>query len=296
MSLVRLSNWGQKKRNHEESVMRSYLLGDVDETSRDDVELRLFTDKDYADRMSTAEDNLIDDYVFGGLSQSEHEKFDANFLINDERQKKIRIAQAFEVYVGEKRQVPADSFTTSELWHSSILFLQRHKVLISCSAVAIVLLAVFVPRLKVPPAPNNALTELNARRVDLERQLEQLNRYDDNTQPALEAILQSKQLREDGETQKLVVPKNTRFIRLKLQLPAGIRHERYGVIVQTVEGDELFKVNDLKTDTNGAVVLKLTSGALPPGDYQIQLMGGTSLTVMRDVARYNLRLIHDTSS
>jgi len=275
--------------------MRSYLLGDVDETSRDDVELRLFTDKDYADRMSTAEDNLIDDYVFGGLSQSEREKFDANFLINDERQKKIRIAQAFEVYVGEKRQEPADSFTTSERWHSSLLFLQRNKVLITCSAVIIVLLAVFVPKLKVPP-PNSALTELNARRADLERQLEQLNRYDNNSQPALEAVLQSKLLREDSETQKLVVPKNTKLIRLKLQLPAGIRHERYGAIVQTVEGDELFKVNDLKTDTNGAVVLKLTSGALPPGDYQIQLMGGTSLTVMRDVARYNLRIIHDTSN
>lgn len=291
MSLVGRYNRMKKERNNEESLMRSYLLGDLDVGVLEEVEDRLLRDEKYADRMSAAEDNLIDDYVFNGLSDHEREKFHTNFLIDDERRNKIRIAQALEVYVGDKLP-PTGHLTPIELWHTSVFFIQQHKVLVTCSVVAIVLLAIFVPRLKVI-TPNSVVTQLNAKREDLERQLDVLNRYDNNNQPAVEATLKAKRLREGSETQRIVVPKNLNLIRLKLQLVESSRYQTYGVSVQTVEGTELFKVNNLKADADGAVLLKLTIDALPPGDYQIQLVGGASETSMSNVALYNVRVIHE---
>jgi hypothetical protein len=157
---------------------------------------------------------------------------------------------------------------------------------------AIAIGAVFVPKFRVL-APNGALTHLNVGREDLERRLDQLNRYDNNNLLAVEATLQSKRFREDSETQRVVVPANM-GLRLKFQLPPGSRYQEYGVSVQTVEGAELFKVNGLKTDASGAVLLKLTADAVPPGDYAMQLMGASEKT-MSNVALYNLRVIHETS-
>jgi hypothetical protein len=200
-----------------------------------------------------------------------------------------------EIYVGEKLpQEPRDYFTPSLLWHSSLLFVQRHKVLVTCLLLAIALGAVFFSKLRIV-APNNAVTHLNPGREDLERRLDQLNRYDNNNLPAVEATLKSKRFREDGETQRVLVPGNIGLIMLKLQLPPGSRYQKYGVSVQTVEGAELFRVNELKTDPSGAVLLKLTVDAVPAGDYAIQLLGGTSEKIMTNVALYNLRVIHETS-
>jgi hypothetical protein len=206
------------------------------------------------------------------------------------------MAQALEVYVGEKfQQEPLPNyFMPSQLWHTSILFLQRHKVLVACSLGIIVVLVVFIPKKFWLPTSNSATSQLNVRRAELERRLDALNRNDNNNQPALEAALQSQLLREDGEMQKLVIPKNINLIRLKLQLPQGTRYEKYGASVQPVGRDEPFKVKELKTDATGAVVLILTVDAVPAGDYQIQLLGGTSEPVTSKVALYNLRIIHET--
>jgi hypothetical protein len=293
MSLAGPHHRKDKERNNEESVMRGYLLGDVDESVLEQIEDRLLRDKAYAERLSAAEDNLIDDYVFDGLSENEREKFHANFLIDNDRRNKIRIAQAFEAYVGDKLpQQPRDYLTPAELWHTSLLFIQRHKVVLTCSAVAIVLLAVLIPKLKVI-APNSVVSQINAQRDDLERRLDLLNQNGNDNQPAVEATLQSKRFREGSETQRVVVPKSVRFIKLTLQLGEVNHYQKYRASVQNVEGTELFKVNNLKTDANGAVVLKLTVDALAPGDYQIQLMGGASEKTMSNVALYHLRVIHE---
>jgi len=270
-------------------VLRSYLLGDLDEAVLDEVEHRLLRDEAYVARLSLAEDNLIDDYVFNGLSESERESFDANFLINEQRRKKILIVRALEVYVADHSVRP--HFTLAQLWHDSIVFVQLHKLWVALSVMVIVLLAVFVPRMLRSVAPPGAISPLNAQRANIERQLAELNRHNNNY-PALEVTVSPFLNREDAVMSKLVLTGDTKLISLKLQLPPGNHYERYRAIVQTVDGVELFSVSDLKTDGSTAVILKLTPDVLPPQDYQIQLMGDAS-GGFRDVAWYSLRITHD---
>lgn len=288
------NEWKMKKRSDEEPVLRGYLLGNLDEAVLDEVESRLLRDEAYVGRLSQAEDNLIDDYVFNGLSESERKSFDANFLINEKRRKKILIARALGVYVGEKPV--REHFTLAQLWHDSIVFVQMHKLWVALSVVVvIVLLAVLVPRMLRSVAPPGAVSPLNAQRANIERQLAELNRHNNN-HPALEVRVSPFLNREDSVMSKLVVTSDTKLISLNLQLPPGNRYERYRAIVQTVEGIELFSVSDLKNNRSTAgeaVTLKLTPDVLPPEDYQIQLMGGASEGFTSDVARYSLRITHD---
>src|SRR5215213_8963501 len=121
------------QQSDEEVLMRNYLLGVIDEAEQEKVEERLLCDDDFAERLSTAQDNLIDDYVFGALSESERESFAKNFILTDERRKKMLLAQSIEFYVDEHYSPqaplrPDDSHHPSPWWRNSLQLLQSYKM------------------------------------------------------------------------------------------------------------------------------------------------------------------------
>jgi len=285
-----------KQRSDEELLLRRYLLGDLDEPMMDQVEVRLLCDRKYADRLSAAEDNLIDDYVFECLSEAERKSFNTNFLVNDERRNKIVIARAMEVYVGERSgpETVPERFTLSQLWHNSIRFLQTHKLPVALASLLIVLLAVFVPRMVRSLIPNGSISPLNAQRTDIERRIRELNQSKNDTRPLVQIILQPLVLREGNEIRKLVITREATLVNINLQLPPGNRYEKYRAIFQTVEGTELFEIYDLKVGEgvgSSIVAFRVAADILPQGDYQIELIANTSANVRTEIARYNLRVI-----
>jgi hypothetical protein len=284
-----------KERSDEELKLRRYLLGDLDETMMDEVEVCLLRDSKYADRLSAAEDNLIDDYVFEALSEPERERFNTNFLVNDERRNKILIARAMEVYVGEHpaKHPIHHPLMLSQLWHNSIRFLQGHKLSVVFTVLIIVLLAVFVSRIIRSRAWDDQIARVSTQHSDVER-IKELNRQNNPIQPALQITLQPLVLRENSEIARLVLTRDPTVIGINLQLPPGNRFEEYRAVLQTVEGSQLFAIDHLKAGEGIAsriVPLKLTGDVLSQGDYQIQLMGSTSENIPSEVARYNLRVI-----
>lgn len=276
-------------------VLRRYLLGELDQQMMDQVTARMLRDKDYAERVLTAEDNLIDDYVFEGLSERELESFNSSFLINDERRKKITIARTMEVYLGERaEQQPIHGARgLAEIWHHSVRFIQSHKLAVALSVLVVLTLGLLVPLVLNSLAPGRAISPINAQRSDLELRIAALNERS-NERPSTQVTLLPVILRESSTISKLQVGKDTQVIGISLQLPPGNRYERYRTVVQRVEGGEPFNV-DLRPDDGGILTFKLTTDMLPLGDYEIQLMGihanGTS-----DLARYVLRVIPKVDS
>lgn len=74
--------------------MRSYLLGELSEQEREQVEQRLMTDDDLYQRLLLAEDDLIDEYVSGALSDQERAKFSRRFLRVPELQQDVKSVMA----------------------------------------------------------------------------------------------------------------------------------------------------------------------------------------------------------
>ncbi len=78
-----------------EKTVREYLLGRVsDETTLEGLEELLFTDEEFCSRVALAEDELINDYVFGHLDEADTTSFRATLTSNPERRFKLQLTQA----------------------------------------------------------------------------------------------------------------------------------------------------------------------------------------------------------
>jgi CHAT domain-containing protein len=85
--------------NHDDQpTIRAYLLGDQDETIRQAFEQKFLTDEGLFEELLAGEDELIDQYLAGKLSEKETEMFGKNFLATAERKEKLRFGKAFKKY------------------------------------------------------------------------------------------------------------------------------------------------------------------------------------------------------
>lgn len=281
----------------EEVNMRRYLLGDVDEQRREQLEERVLCDRAFAERLSIAEAHLIDDYIFGGLSEAERQSFEKNFILNEERRNSLRVAQALEVYVTKKfpPQPAANQFTqlASDLWRSAALFIHRHKVWATLAFAMILFVVLFGPGLVRWLAPRT-ISPSAPQRARIERELAELNRDPSRVvnSATIDLALQPTLLREGGETKRVALTSHIQFVRLKLEFPQ-VKYDRYRCLVLTVEGDELFAVADLKPEADtgvGVILLWIPSNFLSNGDYQIELQGISGDSPAVPVAHYNFRI------
>jgi hypothetical protein len=84
-----------KQRADSEKLMIRYLLGDVPEDEQIRIEERFFTDDEYFEQLLALEDDLIDDYVNGELTDREREQFEEYFLASPTRRQRVEFAKTF---------------------------------------------------------------------------------------------------------------------------------------------------------------------------------------------------------
>lgn len=93
-----------------EILIRRFLLGEVTEQEREQVEMQLMTDRQYLDHILRREEGLIDEYVRGELGRNEREPFETHFLSAPERRDKLEFAESLNRYIAEARSLkPADT-------------------------------------------------------------------------------------------------------------------------------------------------------------------------------------------
>jgi hypothetical protein len=266
----------------EEQLRRDYLLGNLNAQTREQVEERLLDDNDFFDQLSMTEDQLIDDYVYGVLSASERDAFDRNFVINDERRRKLKFAQSLDIYL-DKIDSPQPVTPIPERWSfwvASQQLLRSYKFWIAVPALVILfLITPRVVRWLQTPDPITLARETRAR---IEREIAELNqRGVDQQQPARDMTLEtSSVLRESGGIKRVVLSPDIKLLRLKLTVPA-LEPQKYRALVSTVEGAELFGIDNLQSETEGTVGvvrLQLLTKDLAIGDYQIQLTRADDLS------------------
>ena len=87
----------------DEILIRRYLLGEVTDEEREQVERQLMTDRQYLDHILRIEESLTDEYVRGELGQDERELFETYFLSAPERRDKLEFAESLNRYIAESR-------------------------------------------------------------------------------------------------------------------------------------------------------------------------------------------------
>jgi hypothetical protein len=278
-----------------ERILRRYLLADLDEVEREDIEVRLFSDDGFGEELARAEADLIDDYALNVLSKRDRELFEQNFILNEERRQNLLFAQAIDTCLDQ--EISRSIKTQHEPWRKRFLwFLRMHKrwTMAAAMAAAVVLLVVTAPIVFKRLLPKDQFSMPH--REQMERRLAELNRQTLSSQalPSIELSLQpSNLLRDSGEFKHIEIAKDVRILNLTFELPNAL-DGKYTVIARKIDGDELFSVNDLSLKPDG-VHLKIPAEFLSTDDYQFEVKGIDNAGGSASVAIYNLRVVNPAS-
>ena len=224
--------------------IRRYLLGELDDRARAEVEQRLLSDGEVFEELLVAEDEIIDDYASGRLDPEERSDFEAHFLATPERQQKLRFARALHRHA---MTLANERETVKQPVIRSLCF-SRPWLSWAATAVAVLALIVgtvwFLRSRTVPPKTFATLT-----------------------------LIINQSTRAEGASAALVkLPLGVDALKIFLRLPGSVPPaSRYRVVLEADDGETRPLVIADQVGDSLAVVIPATQ--LKRGQYVLKLFG-----------------------
>ena len=258
---------------NKETVIKRYLLGELNEDDREQVEQRLITDRNYFDEVLLVEEELLEDYVSGLLSQQERDLFLQNYLSAPRQQQKLRIAQAFDKYASQTTApVRAPRLDTTQTWLQRLIYaLGLNKSLVQFSW-AVMVLIVLTGTWWIVRTWRSAPKELEA---ELLRLNGPGSRVLEAGSTVAQAVLLPLNLRQAGTLPDVTVTDQTQVVQLKIPLSSEPK-QNYQAVLKDSNGQEIVRVPQVAPHEAGdaqLVVLQFPAELLRPGDYLITVEG-----------------------
>src|SRR5436190_20781993 len=100
------------------SDLKLWLLGLLPEQQSQFLEQRLITDELFYEELFIVEDELIDDYLAGKLTDNQRTAFESYFMNSAERQEQFRIANALKTYIGGDTKLDPSIQTRPDTSHN----------------------------------------------------------------------------------------------------------------------------------------------------------------------------------
>jgi len=264
-------------RVNQELLMR-YLLGSASGPEREQVEEEYFLDDETCEVLEALEDELIDSYVGGRLSQSQREQFEKYFLDYPAKQERVEFAKLFMDAAARETVASAPMRAVKQpnsWWRSvSLRFLgPRPAVRFAFTATWLVVatIAVFW---------GFQTQRLQRERTRLQHQIDQLEQEAKIGQQVLDVVMlpASHFVRDATSNNPYHVPaiSRTSSIILLLEIERD-EYPYYDAVLQSAEGKQIWHAEALRSRSmnNGrkAIALYLPSQFLNRGDYNILLSG-----------------------
>jgi hypothetical protein len=314
----------REEANNEKLLVR-YLLGDLPEEQRLQVEARFLGDDQHYEQLLALEDELFYDYAQGKLSPGERRQFEERFLASGRNRGRAILSSALV----RKMSEAAPAMTAEPglaggerqfQWQSlkSFFSVQSTAMRFSLATLAIMLLVsiwlvVGTVRLQ------NEFDRFREERIVQEDQLQQqaqqeraradelnlrLKREIDEKAmlkaqsgqqrkrpiPVISLILTPSFVRDKTtDMKKLHIPPGTSLLKLQLNLKGEVEYKSYQAILLTADGAERWSQSILwskRTGSGQAIVLSLPSRLLEEGDYELRLKGYASDGTLEETGNY----------
>lgn len=265
-----------KQNPDEKAFFRKYLLHDMDEEAQEQVEQRLITDKEFSRHIAMAQDDLIDDFIAGTLSEQEMESFRTHYMTTPARLQKLKFATALDAYVMKRAEEPPpglfDRLALAFRPRSSKILYAVATALLIC--VAVILLLPSLRESGLWPGQNlqREIARINRAQETDATPLSELRRDSGSTRAL---FLRQNVVREGGEARRVEISGDVKLIRLLLEVES-VPYDSYRAMMQTADGHDLTPIERLKArNEDGArfVVINLPAQLLARGDYQLRLTG-----------------------
>jgi hypothetical protein len=289
-----------------DQTLRLYVLGELRELSRLEVEERLVTDPDFFEALGMTEDDLTEEYVEGTLSAADTERFERQYLTTHERRQDLAFFRQLKSYAAAQRPTVrlADRLRINDL-------IRFHPLWSSVAAAVFILLvggnlALLVGNYRLQGQFDHVRAEHQREeelRLQLQRQVAALTAQGNTLQGRFESQqvtgslptfgLTSGRLRGPGSTlATLSISSNAQQVRLELQLP-GNDSSPYRAVLYDEGGDVIWSQAKLKAESNSGrstVVALVPSAVLSPGEYELKLSAATARRDLEVVATYSFRV------
>jgi hypothetical protein len=255
---------------HEQYLIRQYLLGELDESEREQVEQRVITDPDYKEEVLITEEELLEEFVNGTLSGPELESFTRMYSSSPAQWRKVKIAQALNKYAIDHSALVQPS-TSQKSWARSLFALFRTKNRFNQYSLAglIIVLAVGGAVLvywlmsREARATYEALLKLNQPDSEI------LQPDSSVAAVSLPPLL----FRGTGEPRAVTITKETRTVQLRLPDPSAGTH-LFQATLKDSGAAEVFRLEDLRArqiNQNFMLVLQIPAQMLTPQNYQLEI-------------------------
>jgi hypothetical protein len=252
-----------------QDVLERYLLGEVTDDERAEIEQGYFADDGLFDQLVDAENDLVDSYVQGTLPPAERKRFEQRFLASSSGIGRVEFARALQRKIAARsgrktvslRQLAMAASVAIVVLAAGWMTLslqRRHQPPITESRPQA------PPRQRaIPPTPVQAQTQTSP----LRRQ----------QAPAalITVLLTPGGTRESEAATPLVLRPAPQWVRVELVLEND-RYDSYAAELQDVEGRVLWKEESLRARTapsGRTVAVSVPAKLLPPGDYVVVLQG-----------------------
>lgn len=312
-----------------EDLLTRFLLDELDERERAEVEDRLLSETEFYEQMLGREAELTDAYVCGELSPGERERFEKSFFASRDRRKRVEFAQGLAdsaTLLQREESTKPDSavapvMTRSRGWLAS-LFAQRPALGYAMAAAVMVVIGLgvwfAVERMRARVEPQRAGTNgapspgpkqddsgVASRQPDEGTPLPGSDnatpgvsqtpaRDDQATRPAFATMTLMPGSLRDGAGKNLFIPRGSTHLRLRLQLEDD-NYRSYNALLSTPEGRTVWAGAARKDREKNAqfVTLIVPAASLARGDYIIELTGTTAGARSEAAAQYSFRVTRE---
>lgn len=258
--------------------MRNYLLGTLAADRRNELEERLLSDPDFYEELLLSEEDLIDQYVAGGLSRDERQQFESHFLITAERHKNLRFGQLLNSYLhsqsalvhaaidGSRQSAPAKNssrFSLASFGRGPVLAMSASVLL--CAGL---IFCFWVVARKAGPTT-----------------------ADQNDSRVLVLTLLPGSIGSSATANRLTLPPSGVHVKLELEV-ANTQFRNYKSELFR-ESQSLETQNALKMEARGKqhiVPVTIAGDRLSPGEYQVKLSGVLESGVDEFIDQYSFRV------
>jgi hypothetical protein len=299
--------------------MIRYLLGLLSEEENTQFEGEYFADDQVFEELQVAEAELIDSYVRGELSEYQKQQFLSFYLNSAERRQKLEDAECLMAALAETPAQKPDGEGARPFWSWAVqasrsvpLSMRLGYAMAAIAVLAFASITVVqnrtlrseVGRLHTEEAgvlKRNQELEQVVKNNAAEREEAKGPHRDTATPESTQSLIAALSLKADlsrGEgtrtSNELIIPRTARLVMLSLSLDSNEHYPHYVVIVETADGSELVRMDQLtsKIGSNGGKVVEvgIQAEVLGSDAYVVRVLGVTTHGKQENVNDYSFQV------
>jgi hypothetical protein len=247
----------------EQALIRQYLLGELDEERIQQLEQRLITDSDFKREILMTEEDLLQEFVSGELTEADRSRLLKRYLASPRQRRKLEVAQALGRYIGTHK--PAE--TTGAVspigrrrsWFDFFRLDNRTGRFVWAAVILLIIVAggALIWRL----GPQDQVARLNDRdSVVL------------TASPDVLVVELAPVVLRGSAAKPVKVDPAVRIVQIRT--PIAPSDSKYRAVLRDADGKDVVRLNEVPVrnlSSGSTIVLQIPSTLLTPGNYELEL-------------------------